>query len=138
MISCAPSAKIVLPTPHEGSPQRVARDASDVSQQWKQVSKALDQIRNLHAVVETQSQTINKIRRRILGGSGGQASSSQFRGEYSTGESYAIGDMVVIRAGVSRGGYICIQANSNQAPQLPDIGNLYWVSLSGNASEWMV
>jgi len=73
--------------------------------------------------------------------SGGGKSSVRFRGEYDPTASYAIGDIVVIRAGANAGSYGCIQANSGTSPQLPDIGNLYWISLSGNApvlGAWMI
>ena len=73
--------------------------------------------------------------------SGGGKSSGSIRGEYDMTASYAIGDIVVIRAGANAGSYVCIQANSGTSPQLPDIGNLYWISLSGNApvlGAWMI
>ena len=66
---------------------------------------------------------------------------SEFRGEYDPTASYNVGDEVVISGGANAGSYVCIQANSATTPQLPDTGNLYWVSLSGNApvmGAWMV
>ena len=72
---------------------------------------------------------------------GGQGSGGgTFRGEYDPTASYAEQDVVVIRTGSNSGSFVCIAANSGSAPQLPDIGNLYWVSLSGNVpagGNWM-
>ena len=59
------------------------------------------------------------------------------RGEYDPTASYAVDDIVVIRSGANAGSYGCIQANTGSAPITPDIGNLYWISLSGNGSNWM-
>jgi len=73
-------------------------------------------------------------------GGGGKGGSGTFRGEYDPTASYAAQDTVVIRAGSNSGSFVCIAANSGSAPQLPDTGNLYWVSLSGNVpsgGNWM-
>lgn len=63
-----------------------------------------------------------------------------FRGEFDPTASYAVNDVVVIRAGSNAGSYVAIQPSGGQAPQLPDTGNLFWLSLSGNApslGNWM-
>jgi len=75
---------------------------------------------------------------RVRVGSGGAGGS--FRGEWSPTATYGVQDEVVIRSGPNAGSYVCIQTNNGQAPQLPDTGNLYWISLSGNApalGAWM-
>lgn len=61
------------------------------------------------------------------------AAGFSFRGEYSPSVSYAVDDVVVIRMGANAGSYVCIEANTGESPQLPDSGNLFWVSLSGNS-----
>lgn len=55
-----------------------------------------------------------------------------FRGEYDPTAAYDVKDVVVISGGANAGSFVCIKANDGQQPQLPDTGNLYWVSLSGN------
>ena len=87
----------------------------------------------LQAITDNSVQLI--LVRLGAGGGGGT-----FRGEYDPEESYAVQDITVISAGSNAGSYVCIQPNTGQAPQLPDTGNLYWVSLSGNApamGAWM-
>lgn len=84
---------------------------------------------------------IEMQRRRILGGAGGTASGLNFRGEYDPTDSYNPNDVVVIREGSNAGSYVCIAASGSTAPALPDTGNLFWLSLSGNAPSlgaWMI
>lgn len=70
---------------------------------------------------------------------GSNVSGMIFRGEYDTAATYAAKDMVVIRAGANAGTFVCILANSAKAPQLPDTGNLYWISISNSPvmGAWM-
>lgn len=62
------------------------------------------------------------------------------RGEYDPTASYAVFDLVVIRSGANAGSFYALRPSSGVAPQIPDTGNLYWLSLSGNApvlGAWM-
>ena len=69
--------------------------------------------------------------------SGGKGGGGGFMGEYDPTASYAVQDYVVIRSGSNMGTFVCINANSAQAPQLPDTGNLYWVCISNSQAQWM-
>ena len=66
-----------------------------------------------------------------------RAAADHFKGEYNPLADYVAQDVVVIRAGSNMGTFVCIQANSAQAPQLPDTGNLYWVCTSNSQAQWM-
>lgn len=71
------------------------------------------------------------------GGSGGM----NFRGDYNSGATYAVRDVVVVRSGSNAGTYICVTANPGAAnpPAQPDTGSVYWVSLSNGATkgDWL-
>ena len=124
----------------EGSKLTSKRDDRNNSFLWKKGELNAGQIGSLSQAVQKLSREVAKQRRRIVGGGGGGGTGGTFRGEYDPTASYAEQDTVVIRAGSNSGSFVCIADNSAQAPQLPDIGNLYWVSLSGNVpagGNWM-
>lgn len=69
-----------------------------------------------------------------------QTSGMNFRGEWSAGSSYSVGDVVVVRGGLSSGTYICVvtapagTAAPADPPVDPALG-VYWISLArGNTS----
>ena len=77
--------------------------------------------------------TVRGIRLHVKSSIASKKAGIVFRGEYDPTASYNVNDMVVIRSGPNAGSYICIQANSGNSPQMPDLGNLFWINLNGNA-----
>ena len=75
--------------------------------------------------------SIKLIKVRLVVGS--PSAGMNFRGEYDPTFTYTPGDCVAIRAGANAGSFVCIAPNVGTAPQLPDTGNGYWISLSGNS-----
>ena len=69
MPTASVSKNVSMPTPHESSVIRSPRDADDVRQAWKRAAKQQDQIRGNQQSVENLTRLVEKIRRRILGGS---------------------------------------------------------------------
>jgi hypothetical protein len=63
------------------------------------------------------------------------SSGMNFRGEWSSGNSYSVGDVVVLRAGVSAGTYVCVlsapvgTAQPTDQPVDPTQA-IYWVSIA--------
>lgn len=133
MPTCTTSKSVPMRQTREGSRYRPATDKDDVRQQPKQANKDRDQIRDILLSIEQLTRKADSMRRRILGGSGSAAAGMNFRGEFDPTSSYAVNDVVVIRAGSNAGSYVAIQSSGSQAPVLPDTGNLFWLSLSGNA-----
>ena len=91
-------------------------------------------------VIVTHSDGVYHITAKPSRSGGGKVSGLNFRGEYDPTAAYNVNDVVVIRAGSNAGSYVCIQGITATDPQLPDTGNLYWISLSGNAPSmgaWM-
>ena len=127
-----PSLSVPIHSPREGSVLRPESDPEDVRQLGKHMAAMQRQNRDVAQSVNSLKRVVEIIRRRILGGGGAGGVGGSFRGEYDPTASYAVQDIVVIRAGSNAGSFVCVTANNSQAPQMPDTGNLYWVSLSGN------
>jgi hypothetical protein len=107
------------------------RHAMDLKTQ-RIMAQAINSLLNSQIVAGTKNQAHHSDTNVIYeidttGGGGGQ-----FKGEYNPTAAYAVQDTVVISSGPNAGSYVCIQKNTGSAPQLPDTGNLFWVSLSGN------
>ena len=81
--------------PHESSARRSGRDADDVTQYWKGIKKEREQLQNALNQVENQARSIEKMRRRILGGISMAGSTGGFN-IYDQTKSYASGDMFVV------------------------------------------
>jgi hypothetical protein len=112
-----------LASPRE--PDSIARS------HYKQNDNTYNLTQVYHAIRQLNSQ-VSRLRIRQGGQSTGGASSIPFRGEYNPTLAYNVLDIVVVSGGPNAGSFICIQANTGDAPVIPDTGNLYWVSLSGN------
>ncbi len=113
-MSVAPSKNISTLVPTEGSKFRPSRDQSDVRQAWKQQLKHRDSIRDLHQATETLARSVEKIRRRILGGTQPAKPFKYWRIVWSADNTYNQQDMVIIQDGASAGTYISsIDNNAN-------------------------
>tara|TARA_R110000868_G_scaffold245626_7_gene502235 strand:+ start:20773 stop:21207 length:435 start_codon:yes stop_codon:yes gene_type:complete len=133
-----------LPIAHESSVLRSPRDSDDSRKQWKRARVTNSQADSHKQAIQALSIQLEKIRRRILGGSSSKPASGMiFRGEYSADLSYSPQEVVVIRSGPNAGSYVCILANDSTDPQnpiVPDTNGLYWISLTGNVTsmgQWL-
>lgn len=111
MATCAPSKIVTMPRPSESSTLRSPRDRDDVRQGWKYSLKQREQVGADRVAVEQLARQVEKMRRRILGGSGTSEATTTsggmtYRGEWSGGLSYTAQDVVTRGA---FGEFICIQ-----------------------------
>lgn len=135
-----------MPRTHESSPQRSLRDADATGKLWKKGGSWSSQISALTKVQGKQGSDLRKLKRRIVGGGVSASGGLNPRGEYdATGNtSYALLDMVVIRAGSNAGAFYAIQpvpsaTGTQPSPTLPDTGNLFWICISNSPplGQWM-
>jgi hypothetical protein len=101
---------------------------------WRDVVKLVDRS-NAHALEIADLKSRVPSRRPMDTTAGG---AGQFRGEYLSTGTYAVGDMVVIASGANAGTYICVSTNPGSGNP-PWVGGGYWVKFfSGNAlGQWM-
>ena len=117
--------------------KRTLRSGQAVAGQWRDINRVSGAHQHTAAEAVNHGHTIAGHPRQLRTPLGGGLT---FRGEYDPTETYGIQDVVVIRSGANAGSYVCLQKHSGQAPQLPDVGNGYWMSLSGNVpggGNWM-
>ena len=74
MPSVAQNSNPTLPKPHESSILRSPRDSDDSRKQWKRQATVTDSHRQSIEAVAQLTRTVEKMKRRILGGSGGATS----------------------------------------------------------------
>lgn len=73
MPTVSAQTNLTLPHGHESSAQRSHRDSDDARSQWKRHNQLAKQVKSAMEAVEQQSRMMEKMRRRILGGSGAAA-----------------------------------------------------------------
>lgn len=100
-----------------------------------------DSTTSVGKVLEAIGDTSTKLIRVALGsGGGGGGTGMIFRGEYDGAFSgdYKQQDVVVVRTGMNKGTYVCVQDNPIAAGQSPSDGSTHWVSLIPNQTigEW--
>jgi hypothetical protein len=106
------------------------RDATRMTQPSLSSSALVSQ--TIHGVAIEAPSTLPVIQEEASSGGG------TFRGEYFSGASYLIGDMVIVASGANAGTYICVKDNPASTDS-PWLGGGYWIKLvSGNAlGQWM-
>jgi hypothetical protein len=140
MIKVSPQRNVSLPIAHELSGLTSLREPDSVLRQYIRSNKVNNQNSSDSEAIRNLARSVEKIRRRILGGSGGSSSDSLDTGEWDPTRSYKAHQRTVIRAGANAGEFLCLIDHTGQNPTMPDTGNLYWLSLSGNApvmGAWM-
>lgn len=78
MPTVASNRNVSLPTPHESSSLRPARDSDDLRQAYKRQIKHRDQVSGDRVAVDQLTRQVEKIRRRILGGAAGSSPAGWF------------------------------------------------------------
>lgn len=95
MPTATPSRQLVATPSHEGSQFRPTKDSDDVRQQWKRNEVLRKIIGGQNDSINQITRTVEKLRRRILGGSG-SASGGGFVEEYDETKTYQEGEIVKI------------------------------------------
>jgi hypothetical protein len=135
MPTVSPATNLPLKGFYESSVLRPSRDSGDVRQAWKKSKEMLEQIRSLVNEAELELRKLERMRRRILGGSGSTSSTGGFAGEWDPNRAYTAGQIVVITSGSNAGAYGCNQSNTGQAPYA---GGGYWTAFpAGTLGSWM-
>jgi len=78
MPTVASNRNVSLPTPHESSSLRPARDSDDLRQAYKRQIKHREQVSGDRVAVDQLTRQVEKIRRRILGGAAGSSPAGWF------------------------------------------------------------
>lgn len=97
MPTATPSRQLVATPSHEGSPFRPAKDSDDVRQQWKRNEVLRKIIDGQNDSINQITRTVEKLRRRILGGIGGD-SGGGYMGEYDKTKAYSAGETFDVTA----------------------------------------
>jgi hypothetical protein len=127
---------------HESSGLRNARDTDATGVQWKRNRVVSAQnYANQNALTQV-IRTVEKLKRRIVGGVGG-GGGLNLRGEWDATQSggayvttYSVNDLVVISLGINSGTFVWIGTAPGNSP--PWTGSQNWMQLPGSLlGTWM-
>lgn len=97
MIKVSPISSSSYPSSHESSALRPARDSDSPMTLWKKQNKSNAQSYSDQQAVQNLAREVAKLRRRILGGSGGASTETWPPVVYDKSKSWAVGAWVWVK-----------------------------------------
>lgn len=137
------SRNVGLPIGHEMSSLVSSRESDSPMKVWQRNNETTLQQESDRDMINALARKVELMRRRILGGAGGQAAATnQIKGEYSStvdsAGGYSLGNIVVISTGSNQGTYAYVNASPSSGAASPWVGGGYWLQLPGGLfSQWM-
>jgi len=121
---------------HESSPMRDLRDPDSTGVQWKRNRTVASQEYANQNAISRIAHTVEKLKRRIIGGSGA-AGQLNFVGEYDPTRTYSAGQIVIISMGANAGTYAYINAAPSSG-NAPYAGGGWWAQFPmGPSGMWL-
>lgn len=123
------SRNVSLPISHELSALASPREPDALQRQYRRANVVNLQGHSDKQAIEQLARTVEKLRRRILGGGANQNATGTFRGEYDAASVYNSYDEVVISTGDNQGTFVCLVDGTTGIA--PYTGSPNWIQKPG-------